>query len=435
MTDPDGDYGQLPPHDALAERSVLGASMLHPRALADVLSLLTVEDFFLQQNAFVFEAIQALSAAGTGVDPITVKAELEKRGKPEAGAYVFELFGGVQTATNAEYYAAIVADKSILRRVSETGTRAVQWATSSVDAEGELVLERVRAEFDRVSKGRKSAVEVWTAGDLADAQMLAYAAPPEDRVKTGWPDLDQLLGGLLPGTLTIVAARPAVGKSVVGANIATSVAGAGLGSAIFSLEMTRQELTDRILSNLGGVELTRIRDRVLEPDDMRRLSRAAARLGTYPLRIVDIADIGVAGIRTVCRDLSRTERGLSVVVVDYLQLMRPADPRAPREQQVSGISRGLKLLAKELMVPVIALAQVKRPQGGPRRPVLEDLRESGSLEQDADVVVLLHSDEEKSYELEMIVGKNRHGAKGSVSLAWAPWYARAGSLQRHSEAA
>lgn len=400
--------------------------MSSERALLDCLDLLSAEEFYLQQNAFVFTAIQGLSNSGTPVDPVTVQAELERLGKPGAGDYVLELFGSMTTATNAEYWARIIADHAIRRRVIEGGHRAVQMGWDSTSEPSEIV-ETVRSAFDQVAGSRKSSAKVWSVDEVAAARLEEYPNPPAERVMTGWPDLDAMLGGLLPGTLTIVAARPSVGKSVIGANIATNVASRGEGAAIFSLEMTKDELTDRILANLARVELSRIRDHMLEPDDVRRLREAALKLRSFPLRIVDLADIGVAGIRTISRDLTRTQRGLRVIVVDYLQLMRPADGRAPREQQVSAMSRGLKLLAKELLVPVVALCQVKRPQGGPRRPVLEDLRESGAIEQDADSVLLLHT-EEDPYEIEVIVGKNRHGSKGLVKLGWAPYQARATSL-------
>lgn len=431
--------GALPPHDELAEQAVLGAAMTGDRALAEALDALVPDDFWLQHHRFTFEAIIALAENGTGVDPVTVQAELERRGKPGAGNYVLDLFQSVTTGRNVGYYAEIVATKAVLRRLSEAGQRAHQIAlTSGVEAVD--AVENIRQEFDRVAATTRKAAEVFAIDDLATARLDAYEQPADATLPTGWVDLDKALtGGLRPGTLTIVAARPGVGKSVIGGNLATAVATAGYGVLFASLEMTRDELTDRILAGLAKVELSSIAERTLSEHDMHRLRGARDRLTGAPLRIVDIPHLGLTGLRTLARDLTRTTRGLGLVVVDYLQLMRPADPRAPREQQVAGLSRGLKLLAKELTVPVVALAQVNRgpEQRADKRPAVADLRESGSIEADADAVLLLHvaPEPDKSGEIEVIVGKNRHGRQGSVHLSWAPYYARAGNLAaRHLEA-
>jgi replicative DNA helicase len=436
--DPGAGDESLPPHDERAERATLGAMMMTPRAVADVLDLLTAEDYWSPRNAWVFDAIRDLSAAGVGVDMVTVQAELAKRGKPEAAVYVLDLYESTPTAANATYYAAIVAEMALRRRIAEVGQRAYQraWALSEDGSAAELV-ENVRSEFDRVAGSTRQAAEVLAVEDLAAARLEAYGQDAEPGLRTGFVDLDRALGGLGPGTLTIIGARPGVGKSVLGSNIAMNAAFGGEGVGFFSLEMTREELTDRMLASLGSVELGAIRDRKLSEHDWNRLQAAANKIHGVPLKVVDIPDIGIAGIRTIARDLTRTPRGLGLLVVDYLQLMKPADKRAPRQEQVASLSRGLKLLAKELHVPVIALSQVNRgpEQRTDKRPTMADLRESGAIEADADVVLLLHVEAEKAYEIEVIVGKNRHGGKGAVSLSWSPHYARAGNLGRHLEAA
>lgn len=432
-----GDDG-LPPHDERAERATLGAMMMSPRAVADVLDLLTADDYWAPRNAWIFEAIRDLSTAGVGVDMVTVQAELAKRGKPDAAVYVLELYESTPTASNATFYAAIVAEMALRRRIAEVGQRAYQraWSLSEDGSAAELV-ENVRAEFDRVAGSTRQAAEVISVEDLAASRLAAYGEDAEPGLRTGFIDLDRALGGLGPGTLTIIGARPGVGKSVLGSNIAMNAAFSGEGVGFFSLEMTREELMDRMLSSLGSVEVKAIRDRTLSEHDWNRLQQAANKINGVPLKVVDIPDIGIAGIRTIARDLTRTQRGLGLLVVDYLQLMKPADKRAPRQEQVASLSRGLKLLAKELHVPVIALSQVNRgpEQRNDKRPTMADLRESGAIEADADVVLLLHVEPEKAYEIEVIVGKNRHGGKGAVSLAWSPHYARAGNLGRHLEAA
>lgn len=428
----------LPPHDERAERATLGAMMMSPRAVADVLDLLTVEDYWAPRNAWVFEAIRDLAATGVGIDMVTVQAELAKRGKPDAAVYVLDLYESTPTASNATFYAEIVAEMALRRRIAEVGQRACQraWALSEDGSAAELV-ENVRSEFDRVAGSTRQAAEVLAVEDLATARLEAYGSDAEPGLRTGFLDLDRALGGLGPGTLTIIGARPGVGKSVLASNIALNAAFGGVGVGFFSLEMTREELTDRMLASLGSVELGAIRDRTLSEHDWNRLRNAANKIQGVPLKVVDIPDIGLAGIRTIARDLTRTQRGLGLLVVDYLQLMKPADKRSPRQEQVASLSRGLKLLAKELHVPVIALSQVNRgpEQRNDKRPTMSDLRESGGIEADADVVLLLHVEPEKTYEIEVIVGKNRHGGKGSVALSWSPHYARAGNLGRHLEAA
>ncbi len=236
-----------------------------------------------------------------------------------------------------------------------------------------------------------------------------------------------LAGGLRPGHLLIVGARPAVGKSVVASVIAHAVARRGVGTLFCSLEMSRDEVTDRVAADIASVDVGRLTRRELRPEDWERLKTAQASASGWPLKVVDRADQTVSGVRARARDVSRRKGGLGLVVVDYLQLMKPSDSKAPRQEQVASISRGLKLLAKEMQVPVVALAQVNR---GPmnrtdKRPAMSDLRESGSIEADADEIVLLHRDDKESPgEIEFIVEKNRHGRTGTVALAWAPHFSR-----------
>jgi replicative DNA helicase len=425
------DEAAMPPHDDAAERATLGAMMMSERALADCLDMLTADDYWSPRNGWIFAAIRDLAATGGGVDFVTVQAELTRQGKPETGVYLLDVFEATPTSANATFYAEIVADMALRRRAAEACQRGYEraWAMSQDGSASELV-ERIRADFDQVAGSTRNAAEVVEAEALAFDRLRAYEEQEEPGLRTGFIDLDNALGGLGPGTLTVIGARPGVGKSVLASNVASNVAFGGQGVAFFSLEMTRGELMDRMLASLGSVELSAIRSRKLSEHDWNRLSNAANKVKGLPLRIVDIPDIGVTGLRTIARDLTRTPRGLGLVVVDYLQLMRPADRRAPRQEQVAGLSRGLKLLAKELNVPVVALSQVNRgpEQRNDKRPTMSDLRESGGIEADADSVLLLHVDEEKAYEIEVIVGKHRHGAKGCVSLSWHPHYARAGNL-------
>jgi replicative DNA helicase len=424
----------MPPSDVAAERGLLGACLLTGPALDDAVEHLDPADFYRPAHAELFAAMIAMRDAGREVDPLTLAAHLGARlarlgGEP----YLLELYGNVPTATNAAYYAEIVAEKAIRRRLLEAGQRAMQLA----HAEGEAaeVVERARQSFDQVAANARGDVSVVQIEDLAAQAVQRYGDPSPSSLSTGWPDLDRVMsGGLRPGTLTVVGARPGTGKSVIGCNVPTHAAMHGHGSLIVSLEMTEAELTDRIIANLGSVDLDRLTRHQLSDQDWAAVESAAARLRGLPLHVVDHPHLGLTGIRSLARDRARSPRGLSLLVVDYLGLIRPADARLPRHEQVAEISRGLKLMAKELHVPVLALHQLNRQaeQRATRRPVLSDLRESGAVEQDSDAVWLLHRDdsEEMRFEIEVIVAKNRHGRTGSVQLQWAPQYARAGSYAR-----
>lgn len=432
MTDPD--EARLPPSDIAAERGLLGACLIAGPALDDAVEQLEPADFYRPAHGELFAAMIAMRDAGREVDPLTLAAHLGDRlvklgGQP----YLVDLYGGVPTATNAGYYAEIVAEKAIRRRLLEAGQRSIQLAYAN--GEAAEVVERARQGFDQVAAHARGDVSVSQIDDLADLAMQRYANPAPSSLSTGWPDLDRLhAGGLRPGTLTVVGARPGVGKSVIGCNLPTQAAMRGVGSLLVSLEMTEAELTDRIIANLGSVDHDRLLTHRLNDQDWAAVQSAADRLRGMPLHVVDHPHIGLTGIRSLARDRARTPRGLGLLVVDYLGLIRPSDPRLPRQEQVAEMSRGLKLLAKELHVPVVALHQLNRQseQRQSRRPVLSDLRESGAVEQDSDAVWLLHRDdsEEMRFELEVIVAKNRGGRTGSVQLQWAPQYMRAGSYTR-----
>lgn len=436
----------LPPQDEEAERAALGAMMSgSARALADVARLLAPEDFYSGKHRAVFAAALAVDESGVEVDPVSVARELERRGelsKVGGAPYLHTLYASVPIATNAAHYAELVANKAQLRGLVEAGTRVVHMAHQGADAAdvAELV-ENARNTMDEAASGARRGLEVSESDDLLDEALDAYASPAEPSTPMGWLDLDQLTGGMKPGQLWVPAARPGVGKSVIALNTAINVARSGQGVVFFSLEMSRQEVADRMLANLARVDQKAINNRELSDDDWRRLRAAREKLKGLPLQVCEYESIGVSGIRTVARDLSRTPRGVGLVVVDYLQLLRPADPRAQRQEQVASFSRGLKLLAKELGVPVVAVAQLNRgsEQRTDKRPTMSDLRESGAIEQDSDKVLLLHhdaSDEiKRDSEIEVIVAKNRQGPTDSVSLAWSPQYARVDNLGRHLEAA
>ncbi|GEL19314.1 replicative DNA helicase [Pseudonocardia asaccharolytica] len=427
---------RLPPADLDAERALLGACMHGQRALDTAVEILDPRDFYRPAHAELFAAMVAMRDTGREVDPVTLAAHLGDRlAKLGGHPHLIDLYGAPPTAANTAHYAEIISDAAVRRRLLEAGQRAIQLAHTASDDPAENV-ERARAALDDVAaqaRGEAQAVEI---DDLAGRALLRYQNPAPRGVSTGWPDMDEILsGGYRPGHLTVVGARPAVGKSLVACCTAAAVALDGHGVLVVSLEMTEAELTDRILANLASVDLGRLTRHELTERDWQAVEHAADRLRGLPLAVVDHPHLGLTGIRSLARDRARSPRGLSLLVVDYLGLVRPADPRLPRQEQVAGISRGLKLLAKELEVHVLALHQLNRQSEmrANRRPVLADLRESGAIEADADAVWLLHrddADETSRYELEVLVAKNRHGRTGNVGLAWNPQYARAGSLAR-----
>jgi replicative DNA helicase len=432
----------LPPHDMRAEQAALGAVLLSPRALAEVTALAGPDAFYRPVHGEILEVALALANVGTPVDAITVAGELHRRGRllRVGGApYLHTLISSVPTASNAAHYAEIVAEKAILRQVIEAGQLMQQRAYAHRDEDAGQIVEQSRAALDEIaSAARGGEFAVRTAEQVADAALARYCDPDDaPPLSTGWEDVDTLLnGGLRPGALTVIAARPNVGKSVLGVNVAVQAARRGHGALFVSLEMPEAELADRIVAQLGAVALDSLTARKLADAEWDRVQRAHDEFAALPLRIIDHSRLTLTAITSLARDCQRSADGLAVVVIDYLGLITPVDSRVNRQEQVAAISRGLKLMAKELAVPVVALAQINRnPEARTdKRPAVSDLRESGAIEADADAVWLLHHDPDNPSELEVNVGKNRLGRKGVVSLAWSPYYARAASLERFREA-
>lgn len=426
----------LPPHDLMAEQAVLGSVLLSAEARTRVAEVMGESDLYRPIHQAIYRSVDALQREGQAVDIVTVAADLERRGELErigTGLYLVELQQSVPTAVNASYYAEIVAAKAVQRRLIEAGTRIVQMGYTAAET-GDVpeLVSRAKSEMESVASANRTG-DVVELVDLLPDMLDELAGEVDPGYPTGFPDLDEVLGGgLHPGTLTVIGARPGVGKSILCLQIAAKIAADGRGALMFSLEMSRSELMGRFLSSEAAVELSNIHGHKLSTDDWRRLDEAAQRAKAWPLAVADIPRIGLAGISARSRERAATPRGLVVVVVDYLQLVAPADSRAPREQQVAGLSRGLKLLARELGVAVVAAAQLNRgsEQRADRKPGLTDLRESGGIEADADTVLLLHDNPETTGEIEVIVSKNRHGPRTSVRLMWAPHYARARPLAR-----
>lgn len=414
--------GREPQWDLLTEQSVVGAMLLDPRIIDDVIDEMQPSDFFDPKHEVIALAIVALHNRNEPTDVIAVTAELERNGEIRMAGhaeYLHKLTGLVTTAANAGYYAGLVKEMAVKRRLVEVGTRIVQMGYAS-EGESEQLVERARIELDTVASGRRRTVRM--IGDTFMDLVSTLDSQP-DYTPTPWDSLDRVIGGFAPGTLNIFAARPGSGKSIAALQIAARLAHVGM-VAFSSLEMTEPELQMRLVSQYGPVHMTALRTHALTNDDWKRVAEAKKRVEGAPIFIDDTAGATLAHIRAHARAVSR--RGpLSGIIVDYLQLVH-GDGRS-REEEVSSVSRGLKALAKDLGVPVIAAAQLRRANrvGKRQLPTLEDLRESGSIEQDADLVVLMDRDRQKSPDdLTMVVAKTRHSDMGQFRLSWQAQYAR-----------
>ena len=441
----DGWQGErTPPHDLLAEQSAIGGMLLSKDAVADVVETVRGIDFYIPKHEVIFEAVLTLYSHGEPTDVIAVTDELTKTGQLQraGGAeYLHTLTGLVPTAANAGYYASIVAEKAVLRRLVEAGTRIVQMGYAS---EGEVVdlVNNAQAEIYGVTGGVEAEdyVPLVEAIDTAvdeierargrDGEMIG--------VPTGFSELDELTNGLHGGQLIIVAARPGLGKSTLALDFARSATiKHHLPTIFFSLEMGRSEIAMRLLAAESTIGMSTLRKGNMEQRDWDKLANIRGQIADAPLYIDDSPNMTLVEIRAKCRRLSQ-KVGLKMVVIDYLQLMTSGKKVESRQQEVSEFSRALKLLAKELNVPVIALSQLNRgpEQRADKKPALADLRESGSLEQDADIVVLLHR--EDAYEREapptgeadLIVAKHRNGRQDTIKVAFSGMYSRFSDMPR-----
>ena len=426
------------PHDLLAEQSALGGMMLSKDAVADVVETVRGGDFYIPKHEIIFDAILSLYAQGEPTDVITVTDELTKVGElSRAGGadYLHTLTSLVPTAANAGFYSTIVAERALLRRLVEAGTRIAQMGYAG---EGEVldIVNTAQAEIYAVTGTSEvedyvpltdavtAAIDEIEAAKLNDGQMRG--------VPTGFADLDALTNGFHGGQLIIVAARPALGKSTLALDFARSASiHHDLPSIFFSLEMGRSEIAMRLLAAEASVPLQSMRKGSVDARDWTTIASTRGRINDAPLYIDDSPNMTLVEIRAKCRRLKQRV-GLKLVVIDYLQLMTSGKKVESRQQEVSEFSRALKLMAKELQVPVIALSQLNRgpEQRADKMPAISDLRESGSLEQDADMVILLHR--ESAYEKEnprageadLIVAKHRNGPTRTVTVAFHGHYSR-----------
>ncbi|MBL7495267.1 replicative DNA helicase [Frankia sp. CNm7] len=432
------EFDRTPPHDLAAEQSVLGGMLLSKDAIADVVEVIRSTDFYRPAHGIIFEVVGDLYGRGEPADTVSVAAELHRRDLLErvgGGGYLHTLISSVPTAANAGYYARIVAEKGTLRRLAEAGTRIVQLAYGPAQDVDSLV-DRAQAAVYEVTE-RRTTDDYAPLGDLLnpaleEIEAIAGHEGALTGVPTGFADLDELTNGLHAGQLWIVAARPAVGKSTLGLDFARAASiKHGMTSVVFSLEMSRMEITMRLLSAEARVSLQNIRTGRLTDDDWARLARRMGEVAEAPLFIDDSPHLTMMEIRAKARRL-RQRNDLRLVILDYLQLMSSPKKVESRQQEVSEISRSLKLLAKELEIPVVAISQLNRAseQRADKRPQVSDLRESGSLEQDADAVILLYREDAvekesaRAGEADLIIAKHRNGPTGTVTVAFQGHYSR-----------
>jgi replicative DNA helicase len=433
---------RVPPQDLGAEQSVLGSMLLNKDAIADCLEAVKAHDFYRPAHELIFDAVLDLFGRGEPADAITVADELSKRGdltRVGGQAYLHQLIQSVPTAANAGYYAEIVHERAVLRRLVEAGTRIVQMGYAQGEGDVDDIVNRAQAEVYSVAE-KRGGEDYAVLAEILDETLteIEAASGRTDEmigVPTGFIELDELTHGLHPGQMIVIAARPAVGKSTIGIDIARAAAiKHKLATAVFSLEMSRTEITMRVLSAEATIQLQDLRRGLKNQDQWNKLARIMGKISDSPLFIDDSPNMSLMEIRAKCRRLKQ-QHNLKLVVIDYLQLMSSGKKVESRQQEVAEFSRALKLLAKELEVPVIAISQLNRgpEQRTDKRPQMSDLRESGSIEQDADVVILLHrdrSDPERDGEADVIVAKHRNGPTKDIVLAFQGHYSRFNNMAR-----
>jgi len=438
----------VPPQNLEAEESVLGAMMLAPGAIAAASEILDASDFYRESHGKIYRAALALYGKNEPVDAITLTNELEQRGELDVvGGRVrlHELARLVPPAANARHYAEIVRETATLRGLIRAGGEIAQLGWEREGEPTELVARAEQLVYELGERRAQGELVLFKDTLVETFQRISHLYESGAEVtglSTGFKDLDRLTAGLQPSNLIILAARPSMGKSAFALEMAAHVAvDAQRPCAFFSLEMSRQEVAQRLICSRGKVDSHAIRTGRLSKDDWPRLTAACAKLETAPLFVDDTPALSLLELRARSQTLKRRHPELGAVFVDYLQLMTTGRNDESRLQEVSAISRGLKEIAKDLDVPVIALSQLSRAveQRHDKRPVLSDLRESGSIEQDADVVMFLYrdeyyerdeADESKKGTAEVILSKHRNGPVGSFNVAFISRYAKFASLQQ-----
>ena len=423
-------FDRIPPQNLEAERSTLGSMLLDKEAIFRAMEILRPEDFYKEAHRIIFQAVVSLANRNEAVDLVTVTEELRQKNQLEdvgGVPYLTSLVNAVPTAANVEFYARIVEEKALLRGLIQTATEIVNQGYEGAE-EVEKIIDQAEQAIFNVAQRRTTRGYTLLKDTLNEAfekiEKIFESKGGVTGIPTGYSDFDRYTAGLQPSDLIILAARPSMGKTTFALNIAQYAAvEMRIPTVIFSLEMSKEQLAMKLLCAEAGVDNQRIRPGALTDADWPRLSRALGRLSEARMYIDDTPGVSVMEVRAKARRI-KAEEGLGLVIIDYLQLMQGRAKAESRQQEVSEISRGLKALARELSVPIIALSQLSRAveQRTVKIPTLADLRESGSLEQDADIVLFLYRDDyynpetEKKNITELIIAKHRNGPLGSVEF-------------------
>ncbi len=441
------EIGKIPPHDVEAEQAILGCMLTDKDSVIAAMEVLKEEDFYREDNRAIYSAMMSLYGRAEPIDIITVKAELVENGKfDQVGGleYLAVLPEKVPTTTNIEKYIKIVEDKALLRTLIRTANDMIAAGYDQTEDVEDIMNVAEKKIFDimqnKNSKGYSPIKEV-LVGTFAELERLYNQKGYITGVETGFSDLDYKTSGFHKSDLIIIAARPAMGKSAFAINIAThAAANKNVPVVIFNLEMSKEQVANRILCSEAMVDGNKIRTGKIDDNEWIKLANASGRLAEAPIYIDDTPGISVTEIRAKCRKL-KLEKDIGMVIIDYLQLVQGSGKRliGSREQEISEISRSLKILAKELDIPVIALSQLSRSaeKRDDKRPMLADLRESGAIEQDADIVMFLYRDDyynqdsEKKNIAEVILAKHRGGSTGTVELLWMGNYTKFANMEKY----
>ncbi len=436
---------RIPPNDSQAEQAVLGSMLVDKDAVLTVIEILKPEDFYRNEHAEIYSAIIDLYEKGEPVDLLTLKAQLEVRGNYDVingFEYLVSLNNPMYSITNVESYAKIVEEKSILRRLIDSANEISKLSygqTEEVASVLEVAEQKIFAISEKKSQKSYAVIKDVLVDTFDNLEELANRPNGLVGLTSGFKDLDDKTLGFCPGQLIIVAARPAMGKSAFALNLITNAAlKANAAVVYFSLEMSKEELTGRILASEAMVDSQKIRSGKLEDNDWINLTNSAGTISEAKIFLDDSVGYTPTELRAKCRKM-KMEHNIGMIVIDYLQLMNASKASASRQADISEISRSLKMLAKELGIPIIALSQLSRApeQRDDHRPMLSDLRESGSIEQDADMVMFLYRDDyynpetEKKNVAEVILAKNRAGSTGTVELLWLGQYTKFVNLDKY----
>jgi len=437
-------FGKVPPHNAEAEQTVLASALLDHVAVEKILNLLSNDDFYFEANKEIFDSIKSVHMKNFPVDALTVSEELKIREKIDyvgGFEYLIKLTENIITSKNVEAYCNIIKEKATLRKLISTSNEIIEKGYKE-NEEVQKLIELAETRIFSISQNRN--INSFT--DIKDVLLNVFNQLEERAmtkgsitgITTGYNDLDRMTSGLQRSDLILLAARPSMGKTALALNIAMNAVKSGSSCALFSLEMSKEQYVQRIISMESMVESNKLRSGNLEEEDWNRLLSTMSSISSYNVFIDDTASISMFEMMSKCRRL-KMEKGLDIIIVDYLQLMSDGSNTTNRQQEISNISRGLKALARELNCPVVALSQLSRAPElrQDHRPIMSDLRESGAIEQDADVVMMLYRDEyyhkeesEKKGITEVIITKQRNGPVGTVELAWIGQYTKFGNIQK-----